>query len=619
MSSSPVLSSVTSDAELMAEIQSRSKKTLTSHSEYLHECEMKLSHNEYKSVLEGNYLGDPDAQGMAEAIILLDGRPSLLITDDTFDEPTLDYWKTRLNPYRAALSPTIRSVGRIELTGHSTYEWVGTGWVIADRLIATNRHVANLFGQRRGQGFVFRQNEYGKTISAKIDFKEEFAKSAATAEKEIPINRILYIAPDQEGQPDMAILEMAEHAELPQPIPVASSTYGVTDAIAVIGYPAYDTRNGEDAMRDIFREIYNVKRFAPGKIMPSADALAIQHDCSTLGGNSGSAVVNIQSGEVLGLHFGGKFRTRNYAVKSEIIRRIMSQLPSTKTTMVVGFAPEGPSVASLANREGYRADFLGSGKRVRLPSLTADQEEDAVPVPERSDYVLPYTHFSVVMCQSRRLSYFTAVNIDGDQSINLRRSGAWALDPRIPAEMQCGDEIYQGNKLDKGHMVRRLDPVWGSPDIAKKANNDTFLYTNACPQHALLNQGTWNELENYILNNTDERNMKVSVFTGPVLKTSDPAYRGIKIPQEYWKVVAMVKPNGKLSATAYMLSQSQLMDDLELPEFQFGAFQTFQVTISKIEEETKLSFGSLKDFDPLSSSEFERTVIAISSPQDLVL
>jgi endonuclease G len=145
------------------------------------------------------------------------------------------------------------------------------------------------------------------------------------------------------------------------------------------------------------------------------------------------------------------------------------------------------------------------------------------------------------------------------------------------------------------------------------------LYTNACPQHAQLNQGTWNELEDYILNNTDERNMKVSVFTGPVLKTSDPAYRGIKIPQEYWKVVAMVKPSGKLSATAYMLSQSQLMDDLELPEFKFGAFQTFQVTISKIEEETKLSFGSLKDFDPLSSSEFERTVIAISSPQDLVL
>ena len=41
---------------------------------------------------------------------------------------------------------------------------------------------------------------------------------------------------------------------------------------------------------------------------------AIEHDCSTLGGNSGSPVVDLETHQVIGLHFGGRFGVRNYAV-----------------------------------------------------------------------------------------------------------------------------------------------------------------------------------------------------------------------------------------------------------------------------------------------------------------
>jgi endonuclease G, mitochondrial len=283
----------------------------------------------------------------------------------------------------------------------------------------------------------------------------------------------------------------------------------------------------------------------------------------------------------------------------------------------------------LAGREGYRPDFLGSGRRVRLPSLSTSQEDDAVPVPGRDDFVLPYTHFSIVMCQSRGLCYYTAVNIDGNQSVNLRRSGSWFLDPRIPANAQNGNELYNNNNLDRGHMVRRLDPVWGSAAIAKTANNDTFFYTNSCPQHAQLNQGNWNDLEDHILNNADERNLKISVFTGPVLTESDPEYRGVKIPLDFWKIVVMVKSDNKLSATGYMLTQKNLTDDFEAPGFAFGEFRTYQVPIARIERTTGLNFGNLTDFDPLkghqgsrsSSSEIPMAeeVRSISSATDIVL
>jgi endonuclease G len=612
---SRAFAAVAADADLMAEIRDRAKKTLTAHRPILDANEVALSLTEFRTVDDETAVADPTAQAYAEAIVLLDGRPSLLVRDDTFEDPELEYWQSRLTPHRRGLEAALRSVGRIELTGHETYDWVGTGWVVGDRLIVTNRHVAALFARQQGQGFAFRPSPLGGAMAARIDFREEYQVGEA---REVAVARILYVAPDGAGQPDVAVLELAEGAELPPPVRLAAGRRAA-DPVAVVGYPAWDSRNGEDAMRNVFRDIYDVKRLAPGYLIPSTDPATLQHDCSTLGGNSGSAVLDVPTGAAVGLHFGGRFLTGNYAVRAEVVRGILERLPAGRPAVVVPGGVEAPTAASLAGREGYRPDFLGTGRRVRLPNLSAAQEEDAVPVPGRSDFVLPYTHFSVVMCQSRRLCYFTAVNIDGNQSVNLRRADAWFLDPRIPAAAQCGNELYRNNNLDRGHMVRRLDPVWGPPAAARAANDDTFFYTNACPQHADLNQRTWNDLEDYILTNADRRNMKVSVFTGPVLAAADPVYRGVRVPLEYWKVVAMVKRDGDLSATAYVLTQKHLEDDFEAPAFQFGRFRTYQVPITRVAELTRLSFGNLSDFDPLAAAEAVAAVRPLQAVEDVVL
>ena len=66
-------------------------------------------------------------------------------------------------------------------------------------------------------------------------------------------------------------------------------------------------------MEDIFGKTYNKKRLAPGGITEVKSTLLL-HNCTTLGGNSGSAVVDLDSGEALGLHFSGSFLATNYAV-----------------------------------------------------------------------------------------------------------------------------------------------------------------------------------------------------------------------------------------------------------------------------------------------------------------
>lgn len=93
----------------------------------------------------------------------------------------------------------------------------------------------------------------------------------------------------------------------------------------------------------------------------------------------------------------------------------------------------------------------------------------------------------------------------------------------------------------------------------------------------------------------------MTVFTGPVLDDGDPEYRGVRLPRQYWKVVVMVRGNGKLSATAYLLSQRSLIQGIE-EEFTFGAYRTYQVSVDKIEELTGLDFGSLKNFQPTEAT-----------------
>ncbi|MGN5392425.1 DNA/RNA non-specific endonuclease [Streptomyces sp. JL7001] len=54
--------------------------------------------------------------------------------------------------------------------------------------------------------------------------------------------------------------------------------------------------------------------------------------------------------------------------------------------------------------------------------------------------------------------------------------------PRLPDEAQIGNELYEDNPLDRGHLARRADLLWGAPLEAKKANKDSFHYTNITPQ-----------------------------------------------------------------------------------------------------------------------------------------
>jgi endonuclease G len=293
-----------------------------------------------ESMLEGRWNGEDPA---LEAIIRRFTRPVYLVRNGTVTMPPDDFAGSRtiadrLERANDNLTKAIPSVGRIELRNHRL-AWVGTGWLIAPGIAVTNRHVAEEFGRRNARGFAFRQGPDGTTVHASLDCLREYRHAG---ESRFRIEEILWIEP--EDSVDAALVRISPRGELgepaPPPIPLMTpaelANAGVGAWVAVIGYPAYDSRCDPDDQRRIFDGLYNVKRLAPGQVTGLVSDKVLHHDATTLGGNSGSLVVDFATGRAAALHFGGVGGERNYAVQAPVISQMVAQHASVKFDSVHG-------------------------------------------------------------------------------------------------------------------------------------------------------------------------------------------------------------------------------------------------------------------------------------------
>lgn len=246
---------------------------------------------------------------------------------------------------------------------------------------------------------------------------------------------------------------------------------------------------------------------------------------------------------------------------------------------------------------GYDRDFLGL---TIAPPTGVDGDGDLVEL-SGGGTELTYTHFSVALHRGRRLARWVAWNIDGatrwDGDDIPRRGLRFRLDPRVPATAQVGDELYRDNPLDRGHLARRADLLWGPKAEAEAANRDSFSFPNITPQMDTFNQsgkdGVWGRLENALLATTGVG--RISVFAGPVFADDDPVYRDVAIPLSYFKVLVYrdgrwqteQAPTGELQARAFLLTQtlSGLRTMSPLDEF-----VTDELTLGALTERTGLRF-----------------------------
>ncbi len=287
----------------------------------------------------------PDEFGAMEAVIRTDGtRPSLLVQDDAVDptHPLAGDWSDTLAGTREALRGAIRAIGRIEPADATSRNFFGTGWVVdADRgLVLTNLHVLTAMWQRLPQSMARTATGLRVYDGAFIDFA---AESGSTRTRRF---RIVEATPSPIDGPGFARLDAAilrieplgiEAAqpqdpaqppdavppdEVPHAVPVLSDPDGPQGnllSFCVVGFPGpprfiSGLHEGVDwawVNATLFGNRYGVKRLAPGTVnrpmgsLPGDDRhWVFGHDATTLGGNSGSAVLAWADG-AFGLHFAG--------------------------------------------------------------------------------------------------------------------------------------------------------------------------------------------------------------------------------------------------------------------------------------------------------------------------
>ncbi len=256
--------------------------------------------------------------GCLEAIVEVTGRPATRFNRGGVQMPESllgdnDQWRTLIAVARSKINRAASSVGCITVKGSSgRTECIGTGWCAAGQLIVTNRHVVAELVQSADASPTEWKIE--KSKQPMIDFE---VTGNPIMQTNFQIAEVAYCAVEEDF--DAAIVRVSSvDGDFPPALKLdwdrgslgrESPNSGgapkfVGNDVYVVGHP-YRQLNS-DLTASVFGRADGTKRWSPGRILRlDPNHPALDHDCSTLGGSSGSCVLTAWNHSVVGLHFGG--------------------------------------------------------------------------------------------------------------------------------------------------------------------------------------------------------------------------------------------------------------------------------------------------------------------------
>lgn len=132
--------------------------------------------------------------------------------------------------------------------------------------------------------------------------------------------------------------------------------------------------------------------------------------------------------------------------------------------------------------------------------------------------------------------HLTAERTEG----SAKRSGVdFAEDTEVP-EPRATDWDYYNSGYDRGHMCPAADNKW-----SKKAMEESFLFTNMCPQNGNLNRGDRNEME-MACRKWAKKYGDLYIVCGPILykgKHKTIGKNKVVVPEAFFKVVLRTGDN----------------------------------------------------------------------------
>lgn len=279
-------------------------------------------------------LASRDLAGL-EAVVHSDGsRPVLFVEDDFIDvlAPAAGNYAAALSRVEAEVRTACQAAGRVN-DANSILGYQGTAWAVAEGLVVTNYHVLTAIttSPSRTNGAFTGSLKPGITV----DFGAEVG--GGRTDRRFPVRSVLAVGPagaPEHAHPtlpginfdglDLAVLELGEVSGqvFPTPVEVARGDDPATRgalasrgrSVYVVGFPGNPASTTPDVFGSLFAGVKGVKRLTPGiltqgrgEVEDDSRGWIIGHDSSTLGGSSGSLIVDLETDGrlVLGLHFAG--------------------------------------------------------------------------------------------------------------------------------------------------------------------------------------------------------------------------------------------------------------------------------------------------------------------------
>lgn len=176
--------------------------------------------------------------------------------------------------------------------------------------------------------------------------------------------------------------------------------------------------------------------------------------------------------------------------------------------------------------------------------LLSQDTPDGVPeqMLRRAGYTASYN-------KTTKLPNWVAWHLTADRTTGpAKRSGVdFQADMNVPAP-RAEDSDYYGSGYDRGHMCPAADNKY-----SEKAMEESFLFTNMCPQNGNLNRGDWNEMEQACRRWAKEYG-GVYVVCGPILykgKHKTIGKNKVVVPEAFFKVVLRTGENPKAIGFIY--------------------------------------------------------------------
>ena len=162
-------------------------------------------------------------------------------------------------------------------------------------------------------------------------------------------------------------------------------------------------------------------------------------------------------------------------------------------------------------------------------------------------------------------------------SDKVKRTNKFAPDPQVKGRSAQNSD-YKGSGYDKGHMAPAADMKWNQTVMEQ-----SFYFTNICPQAPGLNRGAWKDLEEET-RQWAIRDSAIVIICGPLFTQEKINYiprTKVAIPDAFFKVICAPYAQEE-RAIAFIFPNSKTTKKLD----------NYVVTIDSVEKLTGMDFLS---------------------------